>query len=1330
MRKALIYLLVVLIAFVDLGSVKALAAADPVGDGPEITISVFLSPDGKNVKRQPRIVFESKSQVNPAFGTDSNGPRIQLVNEATSGKDITIDPKVITEETNSNKTRYFVDINGPLEFGAKYLIKADKGAFKDNSDVPSKPAEYRFETIQKLDVKTTDPANNATGVDISLPKTLTITFNDIIELGTGSVTVYKSNGEVVETISTSDSKKLTVDGPGLFISLSKPLEKGTSYYVIVPKGVVKSYGTEYEGITAKTQWTFKTTGTSTSITSKSPANWSTGVSPGTRLQLTYNQPVYPSTGSISLYKNGSWIKSIPANSTQGSGTKTITIDTGSSLDYNANYYVLVPDNAFRDSDNNNVAGISSSNEWSFTTSSTTSGTSLNVDSFSPTNRSTGVAQDADLVMNFNREVQRGYGRVSVRKSGSDQEVPTDVFTYGTREVRIRLLPGYRYDTDSTYYVTIERGAFYERQNPNNVYAGLSGSSWTFSTSVTDKTPPVLKSSEMYSNSTIRLVYNKMLYSDSWLSTSMFTVTVNDETRRIYNVYTSGDSVYILLETGVAVGQNVKITYKGGTNGIRDSAGNAVPAISQREVVNGIDTALPKPSSGSVSYNKVTLNFSQPLRNVSSNAYEQFTVKADGSPMNIQSISQSGQTLYLTLNVNVSDGQVITVSYTPGNNPIQDDRGQNISAFSDFFVRNYLDTKPPVFQSAEGAGNKVVLTYNEPLSTYNFPMKSQFSVLVNGAPNYVSAIEIKDNKVTLTLTSALSKDAKVTVSYVPGSGSTRLTDLNGNAAGYVNLETVKVSENGLNGEIKALIVQGDMIQIIYNKTLQTQSYVAKEQYQVYVDGTLRGVTQASASGNTVTLKLSSAVTSGQRVEVTYLPGSSGVTDSSGNKMSYFNKLLASYSTGNSFDPNRPGYLIYNDLKEFGTSTFSLSDPSLVMSDITSRNNQLIKKISVDPEKLKGAFDYIGTANEKTHMLMFQAPTGYSSILVSIPLDALEIAFGKDKNAVIAVRAGDAMHVLQLSQLHTAEISRSLNASSNSIALNIVVEKLGAEAAAQYNTKISSASMQKVTEPYDFYVTAVNTNSSASSIDVTMNNQYWMISGMATPGNKIGLFKWDAASETMTFVPALVQAGGDRQVFRAKIKGNHTVFGGTTYQYFNDVGNHWAKEAVNTLAGKLIVSGRTKTSFAPNQNITRAEFAEYIARGLGLAGEVGMAQRFYDVTNTKENAFIGAAVKAGIITGYSDGSFKPNKSITREEMAMMMMRAMNYSDYRTTLTFAPEKYLQKFKDYKQIQAVDAVAKLLNEGIIQGVSANAFQPKGQATRAQAAVMLQRLLEKIQYM
>ncbi|MEI0739184.1 SwmB domain-containing protein [Paenibacillus sp. JTLBN-2024] len=150
-----------------------------------------------------------------------------------------------------------------------------------------------------------------------------------------------------------------------------------------------------------------------------------------------------------------------------------------------------------------------------------------------------------------------------------------------------------------------------------------------------------------------------------------------------------------------------------------------------------------------------------------------------------------------------------VSYKPGNYPLQDSRGQNISAFTDFFVRNYQDTKPPVFKKPKARTKKVTLTYNEPLSTTNIPMKSQFSVLVNGAPNYVSAVEVKNNQVILTLATSINKLSKVTISYVPG--TSRLTDLNGNAAGYVNLEPVKIVENGASGEVKSISVQGDVVQ---------------------------------------------------------------------------------------------------------------------------------------------------------------------------------------------------------------------------------------------------------------------------------------------------------------------------------------------------------------------------------------------------------------------------------------------------------------------------------------------------------------------------------------
>ncbi|MNJ62886.1 Endoglucanase precursor [compost metagenome] len=113
-----------------------------------------------------------------------------------------------------------------------------------------------------------------------------------------------------------------------------------------------------------------------------------------------------------------------------------------------------------------------------------------------------------------------------------------------------------------------------------------------------------------------------------------------------------------------------------------------------------------------------------------------------------------------------------------------------------------------------------------------------------------------------------------------------------------------------------------------------------------------------------------------------------------------------------------------------------------------------------------------------------------------------------------------------------------------------------------------------------------------------------------------------------------------------------------------------------------------------------------------------------------AYIGAATKAGIITGYTDGTFKPNSNITREQMALMMVRAMDYAGHNTGLSSTSTQYLSKFKDMSKIQNKETVAKAVNQGIIQGISTNVFQPQGNATRAQAVVMIKRVLDKLNYL
>src|SRR5262249_55646218 len=150
--------------------------------------------------------------------------------------------------------------------------------------------------------------------------------------------------------------------------------------------------------------------------------------------------------------------------------------------------------------------------------------------------------------------------------------------------------------------------------------------------------------------------------------------------------------------------------------------------------------------------------------------------------------------------------------------------------------------------------------------------------------------------------------------------------------------------------------------------------------------------------------------------------------------------------------------------------------------------------------------------------------------------------------------------------------------------------------------------------------------------------------------------DPQSGKISYAPTQVTHANGESVVSFKRKGNsvYTVVKGSVS--YTDITKHWARNDILLLANKFIIEGNTLTTFAPNRAITRGEFAMFIAKGLGLTGDRTAAAKFKDVnTTTILSAYIGAASKAGIVQGTSDGTFKPNNPVTREEMASMMVRA---------------------------------------------------------------------------
>ncbi|GMX62598.1 hypothetical protein Elgi_24030 [Paenibacillus elgii] len=168
-------------------------------------------------------------------------------------------------------------------------------------------------------------------------------------------------------------------------------------------------------------------------------------------------------------------------------------------------------------------------------------------------------------------------------------------------------------------------------------------------------------------------------------------------------------------------------------------------------------------------------------------------------------------------------------------------------------------------------------------------------------------------------------------------------------------------------------------------------------------------------------------------------------------------------------------------------------------------------------------------------------------------------------------------------------------------------------------------------------------------------------------------------------------------------------------------HWAYSTIQELSARHIVNGVTNSSFAPAQDVSRAEFASLLVRTLHLKSSE--TAPFGDVAGNAWYAKeVSAAYKAGIITGDSRQMFDPNRSITREEMAIMLVRAY---EYRTGVKL--EKASTELSDASMISdwALPYVHRAVKAKLLTGRQEGLFVPAEHTTRAEAAQAVYNLLK-----
>lgn len=167
--------------------------------------------------------------------------------------------------------------------------------------------------------------------------------------------------------------------------------------------------------------------------------------------------------------------------------------------------------------------------------------------------------------------------------------------------------------------------------------------------------------------------------------------------------------------------------------------------------------------------------------------------------------------------------------------------------------------------------------------------------------------------------------------------------------------------------------------------------------------------------------------------------------------------------------------------------------------------------------------------------------------------------------------------------------------------------------------------------------------------------------------------------------------------------------------SDLAGHWAKNSVAGLMNAGVISGYPDGSFQPDKTVTRAEFTVMLVKALKLEPKTGST--FKDTTAHWARESISTAAVNGLISGYDQNTFGPDNLITREQAAVIIARAAQLETGDLTLNFTDTQQIASW-------ALPGVTAAVSKSYLSGYPDNSFRPQGNTTRAEAAAIISKLL------
>ncbi|MDP4109432.1 MAG: S-layer homology domain-containing protein, partial [Bacillota bacterium] len=171
---------------------------------------------------------------------------------------------------------------------------------------------------------------------------------------------------------------------------------------------------------------------------------------------------------------------------------------------------------------------------------------------------------------------------------------------------------------------------------------------------------------------------------------------------------------------------------------------------------------------------------------------------------------------------------------------------------------------------------------------------------------------------------------------------------------------------------------------------------------------------------------------------------------------------------------------------------------------------------------------------------------------------------------------------------------------------------------------------------------------------------------------------------------------------------------------DISGHWARQYIDYVVGKGLLTGTSATSFSPELSVNRAMIVTVLWRLEGKPSATGSVS-FKDVNGSDYyRDAVNWAVEKGIVKGRSGSTFDPNADVSRQEIAVFLYRYASYKGKGTDKTGNLTGYADKgsISDW----ALSAMDSVVGGGIITGRGANTLAPQGSAKRGEFAAMLYR--------